>query len=254
MDDSVAGVVLAAGAGTRLAPLTWELPKALCPVGGVALVDLALARVARVAGDVAVNLHHRAELVDAHLPPAVHRSHEPVEALGTAGALGALGPWLGGRDALVANADAWLPDTVDVEGLVGGWDRERVRLLCVRDPRRGDFGDLRYCGLALMPAHRLAPLRAEPSGLYEACWAAEESAGRLDLVVHPGPFVDCGTPQDYLAANLAASGGASVVDRDARVAPDAALVRTVVWAGAEVVAGERLVDAVRTPRRTVLVR
>lgn len=250
----MAGVVLAAGAGTRLAPLTRELPKALCPVGGVALVDLALARVGRVARDLAVNLHHRADLVDAHLPPGVHRSHEQAEALGTAGALGALGPWLAGRDALVANADAWLPDAVDVEGLVAGWDRERVRLLCVRDPDRGDFGDLRYCGLALMPAHRLAPLRPEPSGLYEACWAGEEAAGRLDLVVHPGPFVDCGTPHDYLAANLAASGGASVVDRDARVDPGACLVRSVVWAGAEVGPHERLIDAVRTRRHTVLVR
>ncbi|MGN6693052.1 MAG: sugar phosphate nucleotidyltransferase, partial [Aquihabitans sp.] len=40
----LAGVVLAAGAGTRLRPLTIERPKALCPVADVPLVDLALDR------------------------------------------------------------------------------------------------------------------------------------------------------------------------------------------------------------------
>ena len=43
----IAGFVLAAGAGTRLRPLTTVCPKALCPVGGTPLVDLAIERVAR---------------------------------------------------------------------------------------------------------------------------------------------------------------------------------------------------------------
>ena len=42
MGDSLAAVVLAAGSGTRLAPLTWVRAKALCPVGGRPLVDSAL--------------------------------------------------------------------------------------------------------------------------------------------------------------------------------------------------------------------
>ena len=50
-------VVLAAGAGTRLRPLTDERPKAMCPVGNVALVDHALARVSAVTTVVAVNAH-----------------------------------------------------------------------------------------------------------------------------------------------------------------------------------------------------
>ena len=55
--EDVAGVVLAAGAGTRLRPLTDERPKAMCPVGNVPLVDHALARVAPYAGSLAVNVH-----------------------------------------------------------------------------------------------------------------------------------------------------------------------------------------------------
>lgn len=254
MDDRIAGVVLAAGAGTRLRPLTAELPKALCPVGGRALVDHALERLRPLVGSVAVNLHHGVAALDAHLPSSVHRSVEAPEALGTAGALGALRPWLDGRAALVTNADAWLGGAPDLGGFVEGWDRDRVRLLCVREPDRGDFDDLRYCGVALLPARVLAGLEPVPSGLYEVSWRQERAAGRLDLVVTDAPFVDCGTPADYLAANLSASGGASVVDPSAQVGSGAHLERSVVWADAVVASGERLVDAVRTPHQTVLVR
>jgi MurNAc alpha-1-phosphate uridylyltransferase len=253
-EDDPVGVVLAAGAGRRLAPLTHLLPKALCPVGGRALVDHALDRVAPLASEVAVNLHHGAAALDAHLPASVHRSFEEPVALGTAGALGALRGWVDGRALLVTNADAWLADPPGRSAFVEGWDRERVRLLCVRDPVRGDFGDLRYCGVALLPWRVVAGLEAVPSGLYEVSWRAEAAAGRLDLVEHPGPFVDCGTPADYLAANLAASGGRSVVAPSAVVGAGARVERSVVWAGSVVHPGEVLVDAVRAGPLTVLVR
>jgi MurNAc alpha-1-phosphate uridylyltransferase len=251
---AVAGVVLAAGAGTRLAPLTALRPKALCPVGGVPLVDLALARLAPHASSLAVNLHHCADQLDAHLPPSVHRSIEQPEALGTAGAIGALRPWIAGRDVLLTNADAWLDPSLDLGRFIAGWDRDRVRLLCVLDPARGDFGDLRYCGVALLPAAVAGRLEPVPSGLYEVSWRQELAAGRLDLVRVDVPFVDCGTPADYLAANLLASGGTPVVEAGAEVADGAVLIRSVVWAGAAVCAGEVLVDAIRTPAGTVLVR
>src|SRR3546814_7155381 len=85
MDGGLAGVVLAAGAGTRLRPLTLLRPKVLCPVGNVPLIDLALARLGSV-GSVAVNVHHGRAMLDAHLDPGVHRSYEE-SLLGTAGAL-----------------------------------------------------------------------------------------------------------------------------------------------------------------------
>ncbi len=247
-------MVLAAGAGRRLAPLTRLRPKALCPVGGRPLVDLAIARVAPQVGEVAVNLHHGAAALDAHLPVGIHRSLEAPEALGTAGALGALRPWLDGRHVLLTNSDAWFPDDLDLRGFVAGWDRERVRLLCVDDPDRGDFGTARYCGVALVPARLVAELTATPSGLYEVQWRHEAGAGRLDLVVHEGPFIDCGTPADYLRANLSASGGASVVGPSAHVDPDATVLRSVIWDGASVAAGEVLIDAVRAESLTVLIR
>ena len=65
--DGVVGIVLAAGAGTRLRPLTLERPKALCPVGDVPLVDLAVDRVAPFVGAVAVNVHHGRDQLEPHL-------------------------------------------------------------------------------------------------------------------------------------------------------------------------------------------
>lgn len=255
--DEVAGVVLAAGAGTRLAPLTTLVPKALCPVATVPLVDHGLDRLRpHVVGEdaLAVNLHHGARLLDDRLPAAVHRSIEQPVALGTAGALGALRSWIDGRAALVTNTDAWFPPGLDLASFVAGWDGERTRLLGVADPVRPDFDGLRYCGVALLPWRVVTTLAPEPSGLYEVSWRSEQAAGRLDLVVHDGGFVDCGTPADYLAANLLASDGTSVIDPSASVEKGATVVRSVVWPRSQVAAGEVLIDAVRAGPLTVLVR
>ena len=80
MRTGIAGVVLAAGAGTRLRPLTLLVPKALCPVAGVPLVDHALARLEGRVADAAVNVHHGRALMEEHLHGRVHLSIEAGEA------------------------------------------------------------------------------------------------------------------------------------------------------------------------------
>lgn len=85
-------------------------------------------------------------------------------------------------------------------------------------------------------------------------WRHEQEVGRLDLVTTDVAFVDCGTPADYLRANLLASGGASVVHPHAVVGAGATLDRAVVWDHSEVRPGERLTSAIRAERLTVLVR
>lgn len=252
--DRLAAVVLAAGAGDRLWPLTRYLPKALCPVGNVPLVDHGIARVRSIAQDVAVNVHAGRPAMCAHLGDRVHVEVEERLALGTAGAVGNLRDWIDGREVVVTNADAWLggPPTVDLASFAEGWDRARVRLLCIRDPNRGDFGELRYAGVCLLPADAAKRLEPEPSGLYEVLWRAEHEAGRLDLVEWDGPFIDCGTPADYLAANLAWSDGRSVVAPGVQV--DGDLDRCVVWEGAHVPEGMSFSRAVIGPGWSVLVR
>jgi MurNAc alpha-1-phosphate uridylyltransferase len=260
-EGAFAGVVLAAGAGTRLRPLTDLRPKALCPVGTVPLLDLALDRLAPLAGEgpdaVAVNAHAFASTVRRHVGSRAHVSVETGEALGTAGGLGLLRAWIDGRDVAVTNADTYLPGGMrGLADAIGGWDGERSRLLCAPVDGAGDFPGvrpgLRYVGACLLPWGAVRALGAEPTGLFEVLWRAQAGAGLLELVslgeAGAGDVaVDCGTPADYLAANLHAGGGRSVVDPSAVV--EGTVERSVVWDGAYVAPAERLVEVVRAGTR-----
>ena len=246
--DGIVGVVLAAGRGTRLRPLTRLRPKALCPVGNVPLVDLALERVRPAVEAVAVNLHHGRRTLDQHLADDVHRSVEDDRPLGTAGALGHLRAWISGRGTLVVNADAWCPGSL--VGFAEGWDGERIRVLV---PGGDELRPDSPIAGALMPWSDVSGLAPEPSGLYESSWRAAAEAGRVEVVRHDGAFVDCGTPRDYLAANLQASDGESVVEPGAVV--EGTLDRCVVWSDARVDAAEALSCCIRARGRiTVLAR
>src|SRR4051812_38762975 len=86
--DDVAGIVLAAGAGRRLRPLTTIRPKPLCPVANVPLIELAFGEVGQLVGDiapvrVAVNVHHLADQVIEWVGPRAYISREEPVALGT---------------------------------------------------------------------------------------------------------------------------------------------------------------------------
>jgi MurNAc alpha-1-phosphate uridylyltransferase len=254
--EHLVAVVLAAGAGMRLRPLTGVLPKALCPVGGVALLDLALARARAVTSEVAVNVHHGRPLMEAHLAALdepVRVSVEEREALGTAGALGHLRDWIDGRPVLAVNVDAW--HRADLSALTAGWDGERPRLLTVHEGpgRPATWNHDCYGGAALLPAAGVERLPATPAGLWETWWRELTPGVDLELVRHEGPWFDCGTPGSYLAANLEASEGRSVVAPDAVV--EGRIEQSVVWSGARVEAGEQLYRAIRAPGPiTVLVR
>lgn len=244
--------MLAAGLGTRLRPLTDIVPKALCPVLNRPLLDWAIERVASVTRDVAVNAHHHAELVAAHVGSRAHLSIEQPAALGTAGAIGRLRGWLDGRAVVVTNADAW--GATRLNDLLDGWDGRCPRVLVVPVAESPDFAGpsgsagtgYRFAGASLLPAATAASLGPVPSGLYETVWRQAEAAGKLEFVVTRKPFFDCGTPADYLAANLCASGGESVVGAGAVV--DGHIERCVVWANGHVDAHERLADCIRVGR------
>lgn len=237
--------MLAAGSGRRLRPLTDLRPKALCPVGNMALVDLALARLGPVlpSGAIAVNVHHLRHQLVAHLHGRVHLSVEEPEALGTAGAVAHLRDWLDGRSVLVVNADTW--HSAELAPLVSGWDGERVRVLVAAGggSQARLFGPSSRVLGSLLPWSEVVALPEGPSGLYEASWRPRQDEGALDVATTDVPFIDCGTPGRYLAANLASSGGESVVGPGAVV--EGTLVRSVVWPGGVVRRGEVLVDAIR---------
>ncbi|MGW0218622.1 nucleotidyltransferase family protein [Micromonospora chokoriensis] len=269
-------VVLAAGEGTRLRPLTARVPKALCPVGNVPLLDRALARLAGLGltgpDRVAVNACYLGDQVVAHVGDRAHLSVEVGDPLGTAGGVANLRDWIDGRPVLVGNADAYLADPAaapgpDVAALLDGWDGHTVRLLgqpAANPTAPGTFDGHCFTGFSLLPWRLVRDLPVVVSDLVRALWRPAEAADALEVVPYPGTFFDTGTPADYLAANLHAAAGGTIVDPSARVTGrceesvvgagaqvDGDVVRSVVWPAATVRAGERLVDVIRFDNGTV---
>ena len=86
-------MILAAGLGTRLKPLTDTMPKALVPVGGTPLLDINIRRLRQAGYDrFVVNVHHFAQQIVDHVAqqdyaPLVHFSDESGQLLETGGAL-----------------------------------------------------------------------------------------------------------------------------------------------------------------------
>lgn len=263
MPTDLAAMVLAAGLGTRLRPLTLLRPKPLCPVGGRSILDLALDAVQRVVGSgpdqVAVNSFHLADQVRAAVAGRATVSVE-TDLLGTAGGVGRLRTWRDGRPLLLLNGDSWLrdPDSpgnrlADLSRLLDGdgipWDGHTVRMLGVptAEPDFVDGKRWRYVGACLLPADLLEPLHGAPAGLNATVWQPAHTEGRLEFVAHHGVAIDTGTPPGYLAANLDASGGRSVIGRGAVVL--GRVEESVVWDGAHVGPGERLCRVIRAGTR-----
>lgn len=242
--DGIAGVVLAAGRGSRMRPITDRVPKPLLTVDNVPLLRLALDRMATLTPAIAVNAHHLADHVaDAAQAwrPGVQLSIERAALAGTAGALHLLRGWIAGRPVVVTNADVFLAG--GVQSLLRGWDGQRPRLLVRDTGAPADFGTLRYVGMSTLPAAAAAGLGPQPDGLYAAVWKPAFAAGELEFVEFEGAAYDCGTAAEFLAANMFASKGRSVVAPDAMVA--GTLERSVVLAGGRVGTDEHLVGAVR---------
>ena len=117
---SVKGMVLAAGLGTRLRPITDEYPKPLVPMFGVNPLGLAIEQL-RSAGidQLAVNTHYQAEKIANYLgrftKGNIKISNEPT-ILGTGGAYNPLREWLGDSHLAVINGD--IVSTIDVAKVV----------------------------------------------------------------------------------------------------------------------------------------
>jgi mannose-1-phosphate guanylyltransferase len=137
-------VVLAAGFGTRLRPLSEHLPKPLFRFFHVPLVEWAIAHLVRAGVErVAVNLHHGAPRVAAHLQEVVPRrwpnlqlelSMEP-EILGTGGALANLAGWLGREPFWILNSDAVFVEDLREVARAHEASQADATLMVTRDPR-----------------------------------------------------------------------------------------------------------------------
>jgi MurNAc alpha-1-phosphate uridylyltransferase len=220
-------MVLAAGLGTRLRPLTDTVPKPLVEIGGRALLDHAIDRLALVGvARVVVNLHYKADLVAAHLAPraqprvALSREAELLETGGgVKRALTLLGEhffvvnsdvfWLDSRDfALARLAAAFEPERLDAVLLLQrtvaavGYDGSGDYFLdSLGTPRRrGEREIAPYLFTGIQLLHRrvfdgIAEERFSLNRVYDRA----ERAGRLAAIVHDGEWYHVGSP-DGLAA------------------------------------------------------
>jgi MurNAc alpha-1-phosphate uridylyltransferase len=238
---NLSAMLLAAGHGTRLAPLTDLAPKPLCPVGNAPMIDLALRHASGQTDRTIVNVHRFRDQFEQWCPNGVDLSFEK-ELLGTAGGVANIASWVGDDDLLVINSDALLIG--DIGPFVSGWNRATIRLLVTPDPGRPDFeGIWRFAGVSLMPNRTVHDLAQGFSDLYRAAWLPAQQACLLELVPFAGSHIDCGTLADYLFANLTVAGQRAVVAPDAVVRGE--VIDSVVWSGCEVGPGERLVRSVR---------
>lgn len=140
-------MVLAAGLGTRMRPLTDHMPKALVQVKGRALIDRVLDKLVEAGIKRAVvNVHHFAEQMEAHLlwrrDLEVLISDERDALLDSGGGIQHARPLLGDDPIMLANIDSlWLErGTPALETLKAAWNPERMDLLLLLVRRGNGIG------------------------------------------------------------------------------------------------------------------
>lgn len=204
----------AAGLGTRMRPLTENVPKPLIRVGTTTLMDhaLTLGAAAQVRTQV-VNVHYLADRMRAHLAGRdIAISDETGELLDTGGGLRRALPLLGTGPVFTMNTDAVWRGPNPLAVLRAAWDPGRMQalLLCVRreralaHPGRGDFrfdpesriaygpGPV-YTGAQIIAPDALpeVPDRAFSMRVY---WDALMSRGTAFGLIYDGEWCDVGHP------------------------------------------------------------
>ncbi len=126
-------MVLAAGLGVRMRPLTDDIPKPLVSLAGVTLIDRVLDRLAAASiARAVVNVHHHASRLEAHLKqrksPQIIVSDERGALLDTGGGVLRALPLLGPHPFLIHNSDSvWIEGVgSNIERLIRHWDGDRM--------------------------------------------------------------------------------------------------------------------------------
>ncbi|MCU0681110.1 MAG: sugar phosphate nucleotidyltransferase [Polyangiaceae bacterium] len=263
-----AAMILAAGLGSRLRPLSDELAKPLVPVGDEPLLARVARRFASAGAERAVvNLYHRPDDFERRAAWPLPLVFSPErELLGTAGGIARARTHFGGRDVIVWNGDIEAEvDLAALERRLVEWGAAAalaVRLgpagtgavgigasgnvVRLRDARRGGEGDngeafgATFVGVSALGAPLVASLPERGCLVGDALMPLLIAGATIAALVYEGPFFDVGSPEGYLDANLAwldRRGGGSFVGPGASVASGVELARCVLGAGA-VVEGE----------------
>jgi MurNAc alpha-1-phosphate uridylyltransferase len=177
-------MVLAAGLGTRMRPITNTVPKPLVTVAGQTMLDRVLDTFADAGVHQAVvNTHHLPEQIEAHcnarsVPPSIALSPEVDERLETGGGIARALPLLG-ETFFTTNADSfWVGDPQAIAGLQASYDPVRMDMLLLLAPREKSVGLDGHSGDFLVePSGQLARRGARDQAPYNYTGTAIMSAG-----------------------------------------------------------------------------
>jgi MurNAc alpha-1-phosphate uridylyltransferase len=231
VDVPEVAMVMAAGLGKRMRPLTATRPKPLVEVAGKPLIDHALDRL-RAAGvrKAVVNVHYLADAVEAHLANRANGvealvSDERAQLLETGGGLVKALPLISADPFLVVNSDnLWIDGPVDaLRLLAASWDEARMDALLLLVPLarahchngRGDFhmradGALRrrtravapfvYTGIQMVSKRLFEGELPEGPFSTNLLWDRAIEQGRCFGAVHQGLWFDIGRPESIRKA------------------------------------------------------
>jgi mannose-1-phosphate guanylyltransferase len=275
-------LVLTAGLGTRLRPLTDVRAKPAIPVAGIPMIRrIAAWLVAQGVGDLVLNLHHRPETLAAclgdgrDLGARIRYSWELPRILGSAGGPRLARPIVGGDPFFIINGDTLtdvdLPQLAEAHAASGAL----VTLALVPNHefnryggvqldasgrvtgfvRRGPAaqGSYHYIGVQIVAGRvfdRLEPGTPASSigGVYDAWIAAQP--GSIRGVVSDALFYDVGTPADYWRMLTAFAAAEAVpgwnIGSDARIDASARVANSVLWDDVEVGADVSLDECIVT--------
>jgi mannose-1-phosphate guanylyltransferase len=242
-------IVLCAGRGTRLRPLSRELAKPLMPVGDrPAIVHIIEALRSASVREIGINTHHRAgDFVPYfdNVSPQFHVVHEP-EILGTAGGVAHVAAHLGAGDLVVWNGDVVAPE-LDVEELIAQRRQRGLSMLWVVEPlgpgegtvgldvddnvvrlRDERFGDEakggNYVGVLAMASAERAQLPPRGCMVADVALPLLRGGGQIGALFVSAAWDDIGSPEGLLRANLRWLERQGI---DAWCAPDASVAATV---------------------------
>ena len=238
MSKVTAAMIMGAGLGTRMRPLTDDRPKPLVTVGGKTLIDHSIDRLVGAGVTlVVVNLHYKAAMLQAHLAKRhdveIVFSDETEMLLDTGGGVVKAMPHFGDQSFFVLNSDSiWIENSTPVlSDMLAAWDETRMDgLLLLADMKTalgyegtGDFalkpnghlirardaavGDAVYA----YPGVQIAGPRLfadAPQGAFSTniMWDRAIAQSRLSGTVMDGAWIHVGTPEarDEAEATLAA--------------------------------------------------
>jgi MurNAc alpha-1-phosphate uridylyltransferase len=233
-------MVLAAGKGLRLRPITLSRPKPLVEVAGRAMLDGVLDRLDEAGvPEAVVNVHHLGDMIEAHLQgrthPRIHISREQT-LLETGGGVKKALPLLGEDPFFVINGDvvwrdgkvpalqrlgeAWDPATMDALLLVhstasavgydGPGDFVMDQLGRLRRRKEGEVVPFLFAGLQILSPSLFADTPERPFSL-NLIYDRALAAGRLYGLRHDGTWYHVGTPEDLERVEAALAPGGEPV-------------------------------------------